>query len=404
MALALSFGGAPLIAAIWFYAGTDWSELASRLPRRATWIFVGTVFFAAVVVARRGVPRFSLDRTTGILGLIFIAAALVGLMRNTIDPQIALYSFLPKALHLAAGIPLLFVLGVEDRRLPRMLIVGFLVGLGMHAVLTLGFIDALAQHEGHNLVFSPPGMFHIRAWGMLLTCGVACGLGLCLDMSGSSRWLLIVMLACLSALMFCTGTRAAPIALLASAAFSAMLFRQADLRWFMLACGVIVAGAALSLTLPVPHPSWGLFNSVAESTSAATLDTLSAGRLKLWQQTVELISQKPLLGHGYHQFSYLRAPPYETFTHPHNAPLNFLLSFGLIGGGALIALLLLLWKRAIRRTLDDPSATRIAAFTALNALLALSVVGGVFFRLETLMALAVFWSIAIAKAETVDRL
>lgn len=133
-----------------------------------------------------------------------------------------------------------------------------------------------------------------------------------------------------------SGTRAAILAIVLTAVFLILVRRRMpDFR----ALGIIatLTGAAATtawLLLPYNDPAFMLF----ASSDTAGAEQMSGGRLALWAATIDRWQLSPLLGWGSgSQFweVYVGWP----HTQPHNAVLQFLISWGIVGAASALWLL-----------------------------------------------------------------
>jgi O-antigen ligase len=108
-------------------------------------------------------------------------------------------------------------------------------------------------------------------------------------------------------------------------------------------------------------------------------------RLQLWQASLELLAEHPILGIGLDNFLY-RYPLHipsgivmePNLSHPHNLVLQFWLQLGLPGLAALLWLLAAFGREAIRRVGPDrPAAERALAAGALGSMVDFAVHGSI---------------------------
>jgi O-antigen ligase len=101
--------------------------------------------------------------------------------------------------------------------------------------------------------------------------------------------------------------------------------------------GSYAGGLALSLVIPNPSATFGLFRFFG--TLQPGVDS-SSGRIEIWQNTITQILQQPWLGHGAGRFSANMGKLYGyDLDNPHNFALQYLYDWGIMGGGAALALL-----------------------------------------------------------------
>lgn len=83
----------------------------------------------------------------------------------------------------------------------------------------------------------------------------------------------------------------------------------------------------LAYLLPTLGRHFGVLSEIQNTLSRTdSIDRMSSGRLRIWDHTLELISQEPLTGYGWGQFLLLQT----RFSVPqaHNLPLEILLGSG----------------------------------------------------------------------------
>lgn len=101
-----------------------------------------------------------------------------------------------------------------------------------------------------------------------------------------------------------------------------------------------VAGAAVLLGF------WGLLEAYLDLyTSGTNLETLT-GRTYIWTTALDLVTDKPWLGHGFDSFRWV-FPPFEDFQpwHAHNEWIQQLFAYGLIGLIVVVAVYLGFYRR-----------------------------------------------------------
>lgn len=138
------------------------------------------------------------------------------------------------------------------------------------------------------------------------------------------------------AYMFWTGTRAAVLGVLAALAICAISFRQLPgLRNMVGSACLAIAGFVLALVFQFDHPSFRFSNS----NELADPNAFSSGRLELWAATIDRWLESPWLGWGTGS-TFTDVFINWSHTQPHNAILQALISWGLLGGIAAIWLVI----------------------------------------------------------------
>lgn len=180
-----------------------------------------------------------------------------------------------------------------------------------------------------------PGFIHVRhfgSWTGAITAGFMAIL-LYADRGKQLTWIRIFFIVALAMTVW-SGTRAAILALALTAVILTMTRRKMP---SFRAIGVLailsgVAMIAAWLLIPYNNPFFMLF----VPTDLASSNDLTSGRIELWTQTSQKWLESPWLGWGSgSQFweVYVYNWPH---TQPHNAILQFLISWGIIGAlGAL---------------------------------------------------------------------
>ncbi|MFC6639838.1 hypothetical protein GV827_20230 [Sulfitobacter sp. JBTF-M27] len=228
---------------------------------------------------------------------------------------------------------------------------------------------------------------NVRWYGALLAIALAAGLAPAwprpLGLS-PSRWWRPVGLIILWALLFWSGSRGQVLGLFGAVAIVVLLNPRLRPRLAFQTTATAVPGLALSALPPTPTADFGFLSRLLGRTFEADLNAASSGRIQLWLKTVEVIQEKPLFGHGLLQFFpvVLGEDNAASAFHSHNFPLEAMLAFGLIGGGALIFLVLRFYVRQMTRAhqRDFPEAIVPPVLIFTTILLMSLVSGGVLFQ------------------------
>ncbi len=157
-----------------------------------------------------------------------------------------------------------------------------------------------------------------------------------------------------AALMFVTviawsGSRASLLAIVLVWAAAPLLVRQAHNMRFVLTCaGLVVAGILLAQLHHVPDNDFDLLR-LEKYAGQEPINAYSSGRLALWSETIARIQDRPFFGYGAGQSVHVLQSLGGVFGQPHNAILQFLLEWGVIGGVAgLVLILFPLWRAPAR--------------------------------------------------------
>ncbi|TSB02032.1 O-antigen ligase family protein [Sphingorhabdus contaminans] len=194
-----------------------------------------------------------------------------------------------------------------------------------------------------------------------------------------------------------TGSRATLLGLFFGIACGLVIVRHfTTLRNMASAAVAAVMSILISVAMPVPDPTFGLFRLVKAS---GEQDDPSSGRWELWAQTWEQITQSPWIGHGAGRYrDDMNLHFGTTWNHPHNFILQYLYDWGFVGGSIALILLAILGVAILRRTKADPL-SRFIAITAYCAICATAMIDSPLFHpLPIMIALTLIAPVfAIAK-------
>lgn len=220
----------------------------------------------------------------------------------------------------------------------------FAIALAIGATIYFAVILALAYGQRNNPDFNwvnfGPGVSHVRQLGFYGLClsGIAAGL-----LAGARD--ITTRLACASLLVLGTwlillsGGRAAFGAMIIAFALvisQAGKRRHARLALTILACFALAVPLSYSF---VPDARWGFDRIIDKSIGDVSKHEFTSGRLEIWRETLAAIHDRPMIGHGEGQFRYSIARAHQIYNHPHNALLQFLFQWGLLGTSALATML-----------------------------------------------------------------
>jgi O-antigen ligase len=252
-------------------------------------------------------------------------------------------------------------------------------GSVVFVALILGFVAIVGFESKYDWVSSLPGFTHIRHSGYFLMPAMALSTGMIAISAGRLRVVHMALLAINFGFAIWIGSRGPLIIYFILLVSAVVLF--AAMR-NMRALGAILlslaAGALLSQALPAPaHSSFNAISRI-EGGKSQSVDKLSSGRTDIWRGTIGGIVDRPLIGHGGNQFRLLVPAARETYNHPHNSVLQFTYEWGVIGGGALLCLLVMLAWQLLKRTIARPS-QHLPLFLAAASMAMFSLIDGVFY-------------------------
>ncbi len=217
------------------------------------------------------------------------------------------------------------------------------------AFYVIGFIYLTGLDSKYDWVRSLPGFTHIRHFGYISLPAMALAAGALLNARARNRWIFAALFVVNLAFTIWMGSRA-PLLALGGGALLVMALIKPARNWRFVIHLVLAAFAGIVLSQLIPSPPTNVFNALArfERQSHGDAEEMSSGRSEIWKQTGAFILAKPITGYGSQQFRELVPAAINTYRHPHNAILQFLFDWGLIGGGAALLLLGLLFGKAMR--------------------------------------------------------
>lgn len=292
------------------------------------------------------------------------------------------------ATHLIASLP-------HERR--RLIWPAVATGVLLYALLVPAFLAS--RPSTFDWRYFGLGVINIRHVGYYAAAGAAVSLALAASSETIRRWAFptLAAAACL-ALAFWSGTRGALAAVAAAVAIGSALLPV--MRTPRAAAAVVAAfaiGAAFALFLPAGDSHFGV-SRITSSLATGDAEALSSGRLALWIDTARHVADRPWFGHGDGQFRALVAAGGDQFNHPHNALLQFLLQWGLVGSACIAALAAMMIRRALVQRRCDARAA--PAFMLLFAMLAYAMVDGTLYYPYPIMMVALAFAFLLAPDAT----
>jgi O-Antigen ligase len=188
---------------------------------------------------------------------------------------------------------------------------------------------------GEDWIWLVPTLTNIRWIGFFALATFCAGIGLLPPNSdhGIGRKHVFVALIFGTvglSIAFWTGSRGAIVAILAAAIMSSLVLPV----WRKLALFTLSSAAlalAVTASLPVVHPSYGIDRIIGDSTPSNGGADVSSGRVQIWLNTVDKIAQRPVAGWGVDQFRFSFSKGLPGYRHPHQGILQLLFSNGLLG-------------------------------------------------------------------------
>ena len=396
--LAVFYAALPALGAVlWLMLGDDDPE-RNRSPVEFVPIFEALIILVALGAGlnSRALLRGLTQAEKAALTL-FAAVFATGLATAAPDPLHGLERAGFTLLHVMTALSLahLIALHAPARRLFALALVAQpLVHLPLLVLLYLLHADDPQM----NWLGGPVGYWHVRIWGTSLAVALAAALGLYAaarpQAAGHVLWAGVI--AVLAALMGFSGFRAGLVALPVAAVAMLLVAPRAVLRRLPGFALAVAIGLAASLLIPPPIEDYGIFNSLAEGAAAPGAE--ADGRMALWARTLDLIQQRPMLGHGYDQFRFIHQTAGLEYVQPHSVVLNLAVDFGVIGGLALAFVLISLYLRGALalHAAPVPGPGRLAGFAVLSVLVVMAQVDGALYHPEPLLAAAIAFALLLA--------
>ncbi len=390
----------PAIVCVVWFATLGLGSMMEHGQLRMIPFFQGLVLIAAMATGlNRSFFAGMMTRGELVALVVFVGVFLYTALFVAVSPDDALTGGLARGLFPVTGICLVFLLN----RYPRDRIDGVSLALIAQPLVHFPFLIALyiayVDIPTMNWLGGPIGFWHVRIWSMTLAAAAAVVFGLYLareEKGWRPHIVTFVLLLLLSTALAWSGSRASVLGLLCGLVFTVLLFPRRGISALPVTALAMIAGAALSLLLKTPIEAYGLLNGLIESTQGADLNEASAGRMGMWRDAMGLIAERPLFGYGHDQYQHVYTFGFFEAIQPHNTLISFLFDFGLVGGGALIFLILSLWWRGYRRIVTQAHSWKIGAFTALTAMAVISLFDGVLYHEAPMMIVAMCFAVLFA--------
>ncbi len=266
-------------------------------------------------------------------------------------------------------------------------------GVGLFGTVFGAVIVAELDNPDFDWLGVGIGITNIRQLGFygVTLVGIAFGLG------ASTRgwhWLLAALGAAFGFwLVILSGSRVAFGAAIIAGIIIGALGESRQRASLAMLITLALATAIPASYLLIPHESWGFDRIIDRSFSGDGVNGYASGRLAIWKETWAAILESPFLGHGEGQFRSQVASAGNGLNHPHNALLQFVYQWGLVGTAAL-ALMLASTVRNLRRPVWND--VRLASIGTATGLLAMAMLEGSLYH--TFPVMIVILCLVIANA------
>lgn len=371
--MGLPFVAGEIAVFIWARrAGFDPAVLFGELPRFARWallLFTGTFWISSLLISRN--PSFSMALTLIWIVHLLFAGATYHLARGRTAFDVARF-----AAWMSIGLALLVAwTGVHFLLPPEGLVVEW--GLRGWGAAVPGFIS-------HRLFGAWAGGIAVLLLGLLWQT----------SSGDATRWWLLPTFMLAVAAAAWTGTRGAVLGLaIGGLAGMLMIGRPAARAFFWTVPATIVLGAVIGMALtPYGDPAFMFFRPG----TYGTVNEASSGRLAYWLAALRVVGEHPWVGSGAGSCWWLVSDNGLRHVQPHNAVIQFLLSWGIVPTTALIGLLGWATWRVHHIARAVPAIVPLVMM--LDALLAMSMVDGMLYFARFLMLVSALYAICLASA------
>lgn len=346
-----------------------------------------------------------------LIGLLLVQALLLGWFVSANSAAANLHL---ERIVAALGVGLMAYYGARTYGARFLTPVFYAVIVGMLLTLLVLLYELYAVPEvrtmGGAFAWQLPGMGPLRVFGAGLEAALALVLGLLArPSSGGARLAKWLSAIALWAFIFWSGARGGVLSIVLAAALLSVIWPKYALRLWAVLLVSAVAGALVSLLIWTPENSSFGFWQMLDRSSKATSDEIGRGRLMRWIGSIDIIKNRPLLGHGLSQYSNLwphfaeadqhNPAPFPLYflmyRHLHNVVMDALLALGILGATAFIWLAIKNTFRAIARVKSWQTNVRFPAMFGLLVLMAHSFLTGIYVFPQTLLLLGLFFGICL---------
>lgn len=189
--------------------------------------------------------------------------------------------------------------------------------------------------------------------------------------------------------LFWLGGRGAILALISSIILSVLVIhKDYMLKIKSLLSTLILMIISYLISIPFSVFTWNGSNRffVLSQNLDAPLINVSIGRFMLWQESLSLIAKKPFFGYG------PEAHAFETkigYLQPHNALLQSLLEFGIVGTIPFLIMIIYIVKNATVNAIAEPTVNNLFCFGLISAILIHSLYSGPLYHATSMILVCI---------------
>ncbi len=252
----------------------------------------------------------------------------------------------------------------------------------------LGFVYFTGLDNGFRWNEDMPGFNNLRHTGYIFAPALALGLGHLAAWPQKSPRVHMVLLFINTTIMLWLGSRGPVLGIIFGFTVCVIFFPEMR-KFLFLARSAIAVGSGMLASVILPIPDKSSFGAIQRFWLKGTGDQMTSGRTDLWQESLELLSNKPLFGYGAHQYQFVSDYAMGMLKHPHQSVLQFFFDWGLVGGGMFLCLFAVLLFKAFFNS-DCLPTTKLVSALMVSTLIGFSFVDGVFFYPITIAITVVF--------------
>ena len=353
----------------------NWQLYARQLWLPTQIFEIATIILALTLGASFWRPLASSSRPVQLLVGLWFTSMIIATAFAKI-PNLAIFSLVSWTGHALFLIALMYLLRfwLTDVRWQTRLITWIPLGAACFGFLIVMFVALVGMDSKFDWISALPGFPNIRHMGYFLMPALMLSVGGIATGDSKARNIQTVLLVFNLAFVIWIGSRGPLFGYLATLMIAMLLFGEMrQHHTFKRLLLATLGGCVLSQMVPTPKdPTFNAIMRIDDSKSN-DFDQLSSGRTEIWRGTLSAISERPIFGHGGNQFRLLVPAARKNFNQPHNSLLQFIFDWGVIGAGALIALLIILGLRVIAITKEQPlwlpsclAATSMAIFSLID--------------------------------------
>ena len=333
-----------------------------------------------------------------VLGSLLVIAIFSAV--NAHNKMLAVYHLNVWIIHLLFGLCIVCLAETSPGEVKAWFWPGVVIGLIVLVILLIVYIISIPDQKSFDWRYFGFAVTNIRQIGYFTTVGAMASIGIALTQRRATPVAAASAAASIFlAVAFWSGSRSSPLASWVAVLLSLVWFNWLrNGRSIAIIAGGSGGGLLLSRLHSVPDKHFGL-ERITSSVETSTLETLSSGRLEIWNAAWKAILERPFFGHGQGQFGIVSEARALSIHQPHNSALQFAFDWGLIGAGCFAALFGYLFWYCLRITRVDPPGLLPAALVC-TALLALSAFdGALFFPYPIMMVVAALgWIVGTGRA------